>query len=86
MYPKGLTSNCCLPGEAPGSVEALSSPVLVLDGGGVCSSRADELATLALSSQTKVPALACLISSSYVCESLCECMCVCVCVYTDNCK
>ena len=25
---------------------ALSSPVLVLDGGGVCSSRADELATI----------------------------------------
>ena len=57
-------------------MEALSSPVLVLDGGGVCSSRADELATLALSSQTKVPALACLISSSYVCESLCVCVCV----------
>ena len=52
---KGLTSNglnktihiqYCLPEEAPGSVEALSSPVLVLDGGGVCSSRADELATI----------------------------------------
>ena len=52
-------------------MEALSSPVLVLDGGGVCSSSADELATLALSSQTKVPALACLISSSYVCVCMC---------------
>ena len=69
MYLKGLTSNAqsILPTWRSSRLcGSLIVTCVSLDGGGVCSSRADELATLALSSQTKVPALACLISSSYV--------------------
>ena len=59
--------------EEPAS--SLFSSVLDLEGGGVCSSSAEELATLA---QTRVPSLACYISSSCVCVCVCVCVCACV--------